>query len=670
MVTIIRSQPLKALREGVTGLVGQDSRPIPLTSTRIDVVIEQGLAVIQTARCFQNNENVPIEAVLTFPVPFDAVLTGLHARVDERRLVAVAKPRKEARGAYEQALDRGKLAVLHEEALRGVHILSIGQLAPGNSVEIVSEMTMPLAIVGGAPLLRIPMTVGQIYGQSPLLPADDLIAEDGPRWATFTLRCDSGVPAFSDGAPLRGATMQVALDRAVEVAIPGAAFGVRDGRDARGRRVELSLAATATGDEPIETAILFDRSGSTDNALVGSGMTVWQAMRAGLQSALGELREGDRVMLWQFDDKPELLGNADSLKALNLVQFIDRPGGGTELGAAVRAAIGAGARDILVITDGKTWASEVHDIASHRVRISGVLVGGDSLDAMIGHLAALTGGHVFAAAQNGVESAIESALATMRSRAERLTGRIHDDWPESLVVCRGGVSIAVKWVEDSEGPDADSAGRFAAALALPLLEEEAASAFAASHGLCTHLTSLILIDEAGGEAQGVPEMRKVPLATPAGNISFAHMPPCAEQPYAGFAEQRAPRFIQASRMPSIEDLPLRAQFLPRAKRSLPPNPLAGLARSIEWDRGGNALSMGDLSSLSFWVRMRVKLLGRLPALRALAMALQKDAALVVIGLLAELVADTDRTAARLARLIVDGAPDSLLQDARVALAKR
>jgi hypothetical protein len=57
----------------------------PLRAMRIVIEINQGLAIITTTRSFRNAETVPIEAVLTFPVPFDSVMTGLRAVIDAGR---------------------------------------------------------------------------------------------------------------------------------------------------------------------------------------------------------------------------------------------------------------------------------------------------------------------------------------------------------------------------------------------------------------------------------------------------------------------------------------------------------------------------------------------------------------------------------------------------------
>jgi Vault protein inter-alpha-trypsin domain len=149
--------PISTLRDGVVGL---ERAPIPLHAMRISIEIKRGLATISTTRSFRNIEAVPVEAILTFPVQFDSVTTGLRAVIDGRVLTANAQPRSRARQSYEDALDRGRTAVLHEEALRGVHLLSVGQLGPGASVDVLAEMAMPLSLIDGVPGLRVPMTVG------------------------------------------------------------------------------------------------------------------------------------------------------------------------------------------------------------------------------------------------------------------------------------------------------------------------------------------------------------------------------------------------------------------------------------------------------------------------------------------------------------------------------
>ena len=66
---------LDALFDGATSFRGGKGRPIPLTRANISVQVTMGLATLTFLRRFQNDEEVPIEAVLTMPIGFDAVVT-------------------------------------------------------------------------------------------------------------------------------------------------------------------------------------------------------------------------------------------------------------------------------------------------------------------------------------------------------------------------------------------------------------------------------------------------------------------------------------------------------------------------------------------------------------------------------------------------------------------
>ena len=182
---------IENLHEGLTVFHEGTGRFIPMQSTNIAIEITSGVATVRTQRVFRNSEDVAIEAVLTMPVGFDAVVTGLSATVDDRRLVAIAKTQSAARDDYEGAIDIGKMAILHEEVLKGVHTLSVAQLAPGKEVMVELETVTAMACIAGEPFLRIPTTVGQIYGTSPLMPADDLITSSQVHFtANLSATCD------------------------------------------------------------------------------------------------------------------------------------------------------------------------------------------------------------------------------------------------------------------------------------------------------------------------------------------------------------------------------------------------------------------------------------------------------------------------------------------------
>ena len=85
---------IQTLHEGLTAFQEGAGRLIPMQSTEIAIEIKAGVAIIRTQRVFRNDEDVAIEAVLTMPVGFDTVVTGLSATVDDRKLIATAKTQK------------------------------------------------------------------------------------------------------------------------------------------------------------------------------------------------------------------------------------------------------------------------------------------------------------------------------------------------------------------------------------------------------------------------------------------------------------------------------------------------------------------------------------------------------------------------------------------------
>jgi hypothetical protein len=174
------------------GFVSGTKRPISLVATRLNVDLNHGLATVSATRIFKNTEETSIEATITFPVPVHAVLFSLTARIAGRVLKARAQRKSQARDDYEDAIERGKTAVLHEEVLRGVHMLSIGHLPPGAEVEVSATWTMTLTNLNGRGYMRIPLTVGDIYGRSGLPDSDDLTYGGPVQTAELTVQCRDG----------------------------------------------------------------------------------------------------------------------------------------------------------------------------------------------------------------------------------------------------------------------------------------------------------------------------------------------------------------------------------------------------------------------------------------------------------------------------------------------
>lgn len=658
MPTSAFGHALETLHDGLTTF-RQDSRFVPshcpLTGTEIHVTPIGPFASVRITRRFRNVEDAPIEAVLTMPVAFDAVVTGLSVIVGDRTLIARAQAKDTARGTYEDAIDRGKLAILHEEVLRGVHMLSVANLDAGAEVMVTHEIAMPLTRLTSGALLRLPMTVGALYGTSPLSPVDDLVSSSAIVHEASLLLDSGRAELVGRGIFLRaGSAVDLPLDSAIELRFDAVADGKVSGTDAIGRAVSIEIQPAVDSDGFLDLAILVDRSGST-GAPVGDALSVHQAMAQGLAATLIGVRGDDRFGLWQFDNDCQFLGAATGPESAQLVSKLDGPRGGTELGTALRTLVDRGARDVLVMTDGQTWAYEVDELAALPARVSAVLVGSASLDANIGHLATMTGGQVFHSPGANVGAVLEPALQALRLTAGPAVGRVVADRPVELTAQRAGWVIKITW-DDVSGiaidPHAEVLGRYAAALALPLLSTEAASVWAVQHDLCTHATSLVLVDEASsiaaeGAAGAVwPNLRKVPLQARA-----VH---CLAEDRAAIRFHVAPTAKSAARPARSglrEALSMFRKPLRRAERSLRKR-LDLLAARINWSVDAARFLLADISSLTPDELATIQEFAASSAVRERARDLPYPTQVVALAILAAACVAEDRYALRFARRVL------------------
>jgi len=512
MNTHVFGHAISEISEGITEIRKNGKKKnIPLKNTIFKIDVKNGLAIIKTIRIFSNNSKSSIEALISFPIPFDATLTGLTAEIDGRRLVAVSKSTDDARDDYEDAVDQGKMAILHEEPLRGIHMLSIGQLGSNKTVVLETEMVMNLVDHSGIPFLRIPLTVGEIYGFSPLLPSDSIVTgADVKLSGQIFVTESSGRARFISGSTVESG-MSVPMNKSIEVLFPDQIFGEVTGFDAWGRKVSVNLKQSGGSDKNLDVAILLDRSGSTNEAVGQAGKTIRVAIEEAVRSAIRQLSDNDYLSIWEFDDDARLVKAGFIREIRNGYLRFSEISGGTQIGNSIASVIKKRPSAVIVLTDGQSYSNEVQEASKFGYPISAVLVGPGSLDAMIGHLAAQTGGQVYAAAGDEVLPPLVRALGNLRNGVVKLNGSIASKKPQSLATIRAGTEINIGWSDQIQNGICDAVGRYAMALAMPLFNDNEASELAELHGLVTHLTSLIIIDHEGSKSNSIPQSVKIAL---------------------------------------------------------------------------------------------------------------------------------------------------------------
>lgn len=671
--------------------------PIPLISTDHEVVIASGLAVITTHRLFKNVEPKNIEAVLTFPLPVLATLFELTAEVEGRKLRASAKPRAEARRTYEDAIDRGKSAVLHEELLRGIHMISVANIQSGGEVKVTTKWAVPLAVIGGRAHLRIPQTVGDIYGRSSLTEADALVTGGARQPVLLSVRSSGNVEVI--GADLVAGHAKLTNSRPIDITADLWEPKPIVGNTASGHALSLTLSPQEAGERALSLAVLVDHSGSmADSYGSNDDTSAHDAAKNGVVALASNIGHRDFVDIWEFDTSTAHVGSvSEGSKAalLRLADNLSPPHGGTEIGRAIDTVLtGSKARDVLLLTDGLSEELDIEKLSQSGRRISVILIGENSLEAKIGHLAALTGGDIFIATANDLEEVMVAAIEGLRRAYTPLPSI--KELPERLECTRNNVHIRAEWAAAPAELVSMELDQAAVALATSLIVScattELASTAAASEGIVTHLTSLVLVDEASKTQEALPALRKVALAEPdeffaacyqrttSDSLEYLDLSldlgPVAERSIR-YSRPRA--MVSPSRGPAYPALHARKAALARVSPSMMGNEkrpgtfgklwskLTGserhsivsqltdemklLARQIDWGHSPDDLVRGDLSELPSDVRAHITKLAAIDAVLKFAELNGLSAEVAVLGLLARAIASEDRRANRVWKAI-------------------
>lgn len=491
---------------------GVNAAEAVLTATSYEVEVRSGLAFVKLTRCFENKEAKPIEAVMTFPVPYAAAVTRITTEIDGRKLVGQSQAKAKARETYENAIDEGKSAILHEQLLKGIHMVSVANVKPSAKIEVVAHFVTPVSMSGKTAKVRIPLTIGQIYGNLPMQDTDRLVA-DGPE--TFaTIKISAATPVMLNGRSVSGDVQTISLATVIDIQIEDHELKPLSANTKDGRVVTLDFAALGARSEPCEFDLLLDASGSMQE-VDNTGKMKWTAMLEALAKveSLG-LIDGDKINLWSFATNVYSHGSATKADLATKLRAIPFAKTQTHLDTALETvAKSREGTNILIATDGRAGSLDFDKLLQRGMRATAVLMGGDALEANVSYLADVSGGQTFVSFGRETERDFALAINSMGHIAPALP--VGGSRPGQVTRNIAGVAIKATWKTSKKSfEEIDGLSAFAAYLALASMPEDKASVWAAEEGLVSHLTSIVLVDEAGEAVDGVPAHRKVPLAEP------------------------------------------------------------------------------------------------------------------------------------------------------------
>jgi Ca-activated chloride channel homolog len=417
--TLPVSEKLTAQKErrhfgSLSGTIDARKMELPLAGVDISAKIVNRAASVTIKQKFRNPYKEFLEATFIFPLSGGIAVDRFEMRVGDRVLVGKVDERQEARKQYAQALQDGKRTALLEQERDDVFTVSVGNLVPGEEVEITltyserlpyfaegkTELRLPLVVapryIPGNPLERdavgtgVELDTDVVADASRITPprlvsgvdpdvalgiAVDLALESGSALADLTCSQHATSTSMKDG------WVSVSLSRSDEILnrdfvlswrlaeadIKSKLFLLPDGEAKDQHFGMLSIMPPLHNGKktaPRDIVFVVDRSGSMN------GPKMVSASRA-CSVLLETLTPSDRFAIAAFDNTVQWLGGS----SIGIFYDADEGGlerghkflhsifaqGGTELGAALSAAVhsisnrGDRTRDpiIVLLTDGE-----------------------------------------------------------------------------------------------------------------------------------------------------------------------------------------------------------------------------------------------------------------------------------------------------------------------------
>jgi len=144
-------------------LVAPDGHELPLEWTSLECEAGGGLARSTLRQRFRNTEDVPLEVTYLVPLPADGAVSGYSFELAGVVTRGVVEKSHVARERYEEALLQGKSAALLEEERTSVFRQLLGNLPPGQHIDITVVVDQPLSWTRGGWELRFPSVVAPRY---------------------------------------------------------------------------------------------------------------------------------------------------------------------------------------------------------------------------------------------------------------------------------------------------------------------------------------------------------------------------------------------------------------------------------------------------------------------------------------------------------------------------
>ncbi|MBK7295093.1 MAG: VWA domain-containing protein [Holophagaceae bacterium] len=136
---------------------------LPLKATSAKVAIAGVIADVKVTQVYKNTGTKPLEAIYVFPGSTRSAVYGMTMTIGERVLKAQIKERGQARADYEQAKSQGRSASLLEQHRPNVFQMNVANILPGDEIRVELSYTELLVPTEGTYAFVYPTVVGPRY---------------------------------------------------------------------------------------------------------------------------------------------------------------------------------------------------------------------------------------------------------------------------------------------------------------------------------------------------------------------------------------------------------------------------------------------------------------------------------------------------------------------------
>ncbi|BET27625.1 von Willebrand factor type A domain-containing protein [Limnobacter thiooxidans] len=431
----------------IASVLQQSSDNLFLTGATFKGRVVENIVLWNITQQFQNKEKQPVELLYHFPLGATALLVSATARIGSRQFTCEVSAKQQARMDYTDAVANGDSAILIEQDDELRYFMRIGNIMPGEKLDIDLQTAEFLQLAHGSARIAVPTCLPNSYSLSGDHEQHPVAVSESHK---YTLKAELKLTGSTREGRISSPSHKLRIGQTPEcmlIEVAGDTFLDRDfvlnvdelkcagptgfwfhnpqvGPDLPGAYVGMlncMFPQESLSPQGVQLKLLLDCSGSMEGGRMSSA-------KSALKCLIPQLRMNDRISFSRFGNHCENLLDSTALVTSQVRQglgrWIDETEanlGGTEMADALSAVAkisNVRKADVLLITDGEVnGLVEMVEAAmetTHRIFV--LAIGANPQESLLSTLARATGGAVeFVQQDCDIEAAMTRLFKTLRT---------------------------------------------------------------------------------------------------------------------------------------------------------------------------------------------------------------------------------------------------------------